>query len=266
MTPGSAWFRGLAAVAATALLAGCASDEPPQRGPGGPGGSAGPRGPMHVGPTLFVSLAGQPFRAKAGEPYPVARWFAQVDRKGDGKIDRAEVRADAAAFFKILDKNHDGVIDAFELADYEQVIAPEILGAYGGGGSNEPRAAPSQSGGGGGGGGRGGGRRGGGGYGRGSSGAQQRASDGVEQYQGAAAFSLTPDPEPVASADTALDGKITEAEFLAAVDRRFDALDTKHLGYLTLADLPKTPAQRRMAVHKPGQPGAAPPPGAPPPK
>jgi hypothetical protein len=225
---------------------------------------------MHVGPTLFVSLAGQPFRAKAGEPYPVARWFAQVDRRGDGKIDRAEVRADAEAFFKTLDKNQDGVIDAFELADYEQEIAPEILGAYGGGGNDQPRAAPTQSGGGGGGGGgggRGGGRRGGGGYGGGAaSSAQQRASDGVEQYQGAAAFSLTPDPEPVASADTALDGKITLKEFLAAVDRRFDMVDYKHLGYLTLADLPKTPAQKRMAVHKPGQPGSPPPPppGSPP--
>jgi len=197
------------------------------------------------GPTLFISLAGQPFRGEPGEPYPVVRWFAQVDRKGDGRIDRAEVRADAEAFFRTLDRNHDGVLDAFEVADYEQQIAPEILGAYGGG--NGRGGGDAVSGAEGGGHGRGGGgRRGGGsGYGAGRSAPSSSAGDGLVQFQGAAAFSLTPDPEPVASADAALDGKITLAEFLAAVDRRFDLIDVKHLGYLTLADLPKTPAQLR---------------------
>ena len=33
-------------------------------------------------------------------------------------------------------------------------------------------------------------------------------------------------------------------EFLAAADRRFDALDRQHLGYLSLQTLPKTPVQR----------------------
>ncbi len=207
------------------------------------------------GPTLFISLAGQPFRGEPDEPYPVARWFAQVDRKGDGHIDRAEVRADAEAFFRTLDRNHDGVLDAFEVADYEQQIAPEILGAYAGGGG---RGGGGSDGGGSGGGGHGHGHGHGGGGGRrgGGSGGGRPASsvsDGALQYQGAAAFSLVPDPEPVASADAALDGKITLAEFLAAVDRRFDLLDVKHLGYLTLVDLPKTPAQQRAGSPRRGR-------------
>ena len=224
------------------LLAGCASGdgEQPQglRARGDHPGGARP-----AGPTLFVSFAGQPFRAEPGEPYPVVRWFAQVDRKGDGRIDRAEVRADAAAFFRTLDRNHDGVLDAFEVADYEQLIAPEILGAYRGASGREDAGGGER-----GGRGHGGGRRGGGTPGPG-------VGDGVEQFEGAAAFSLTPDPEPVASADAALDGRITLAEFLAAVDRRFDAVDVKRQGYLTLADLPKTPAQRRADAGRRGPGG-----------
>jgi len=212
-------------------------------------GGEHPGGARSGGPTLFISLAGQPFRGEPGEPYPVARWFARVDRKGDGRIDRAEVRTDAEAFFRTLDRNHDGVLDAFEVADYEQQIAPEILGAYSGGGGRSNGGSDSGgSGGGGHGRGGGGGRRGGG---SGSGRSTSSVSDGGLQYQGAAAFSLTPDPEPVASADAALDGKITLAEFLAAVDHRFDLVDVKHLGYLTLADLPKTPAQLRAGTAHP---------------
>jgi hypothetical protein len=65
--------------------------------------------------------------------------------------------------------------------------------------------------------------------------------------QGAAVYGLLNEPEPVTATDTKLDGRITLAEFLAAADRRFDRLDTKQLGYLTLDDLPKTPAQLMAA-------------------
>jgi Ca2+-binding EF-hand superfamily protein len=57
------------------------------------------------------------------------------------------------------------------------------------------------------------------------------------------AVSLLSDPEPVSGADTALNSRITMAEWIAAADRRFDLLDTRHLGYLTreglAARLPK---------------------------
>jgi hypothetical protein len=171
-------------------------------------------------PSLFISPSGQPFRASAGEPYPVAKWFAQADKDGDGRLDRAEFRADAEAFFRALDENHDGVIDGFEVSDYEQKVAPEIAGAYGdnsgwGGRRGGRRPAPG-----------------------GESGASSAAV-----LQGAAVFGLLDEPEPVTAADLDLSGRITLSEFLTITDRRFDLLDTKHLGYLTLADLPKTPAQ-----------------------
>ena len=42
---------------------------------------------------------------------------------------RKEFRADAAAFFRVLDQNHDGVIDASEIAAYEHAV-PEIIEGF----------------------------------------------------------------------------------------------------------------------------------------
>jgi hypothetical protein len=197
---------------------------PAQTQPGGAGGvAAAPRRAARG--ALFISPMGQPFRAAAGEPYPVGRWFAQADRNGDGRIDRAEFRGDAEAFFRTLDTDHNGVIDGFEIASYEHNVVPEILGVYGASVAPEPGPRPQ---------GRGGRRRG-----KGGDGGATEALMG-----GAGFYELISEPEPVASADTNLTGKVTLADFLAAADRRFDRLDAKGLGYLTLADLPKTPVQR----------------------
>ncbi len=220
----------LAACGLVLILAACAatSEDPAKRERNGdPVRAAGHKPPP--APTVFISPSGQPFHAAAGEPYPVAKWFAQANKAGDGKLTRAEFRADAAAFFKVLDENHDGVIDGFEVNDYEQNVAPEIIGAYSGasgdggrrgrrpGGSPRPRASGIRPG---------------------------EASAGASAIlQGAAVYSLLNEPEPVTATDINLDGRITLAEFLATADKRFDKLDTKGLGYLTLADLPKTPAQ-----------------------
>ena len=62
--------------------------------------------------------------------------------------------------------------------------------------------------------------------------------------QGAGLYGLVADPEPVSAADGDLTGKITPEEWRAITDRRFAALDKTGLGYLTLATLPKTPAQK----------------------
>jgi hypothetical protein len=77
----------------------------------------------------------------------------------------------------------------------------------------------------------------------------------------------------VAASDTEFNGHITLKEFDAAADRRFAALDTKGLGYLALADLPKTPVQiaiqreaeraAKDAAKRAKAAGKAPPPGPP---
>jgi hypothetical protein len=77
---------------------------------------------------VFISPSGEPFRPGAAVPSPFEAWFRGVDVNHDGRIDRAEFRADALAFFKRLDANGDGVIDGFEITAYETTIAPELAG------------------------------------------------------------------------------------------------------------------------------------------
>ena len=73
----------------------------------------------------FISPSGEPFRS-GGPVDPFDAWFDRVDANHDGRIDRAEFRADAEAFFRVLDTNRDGVLDGFEIAAYERSIAPEL--------------------------------------------------------------------------------------------------------------------------------------------
>jgi hypothetical protein len=210
-------------------LAGCATETPYETTPK----KTLPDPPVAKNtPGLFISPSGQPFRSAPGEPYPVVLWFTQLDTKHDGKVDRAEFRADAAAFFKVLDRNHDGVVDGFELAWYEHNLVPEILGAYRGGGSGPASAEPRED---------GGHHE----HGRRGPGARQPDAFGI---QGAVAYELFPKPEPVAAADLNVDGHITLAEFLKVADQDFDILDPTGRGYLTLADLPKTPLQVQMSA------------------
>lgn len=223
----------------TAALSACASGPPIDQGPvpGGPGGQN-----LHY-PNIFVSPMGKPFRARFGEPYPVVVWFAQADSDHDGRLTREEFRADAEAFFRTLDLNHDGVIDGSEVENYEQNVAPEILPQIGrlrgdegmdprldlGDPHNTDRQRPDTQ-----------GRT----IGQGRPARPQKG----EPDQGAGLFSMLHQPEPVSAADTNFDGRITLAEFLEAADRRFDRIDKMKQGYLTLPSLPKTPVQ--IAIEK----------------
>jgi hypothetical protein len=234
---------------AVTVVCACATDAPapaPHHRHHGEGGGDGPAPAVAGrGGGLFISPMGQPYRAGPGEPYPSVAWFTAVNTAHDGKLTRKEFRADAAAFFQRIDANHDGVIDAQEITAYEHAV-PEIVEGFrpaqGGGGL----AASGQ------GGGRHGGRHGGGmgggggaGYGRGGShsSSQPAARADDTHPEGAAWFSFLSIPEPVASADRNLDGRITLQEFLEAADGRFDLLDADQKGYLTLDALPKTPVQ-----------------------
>jgi hypothetical protein len=264
MTPMRSSASTVAILACLAVsLSACAGD--PGRRPQRPGGRGAPD---KARASVFISPAGQPFRAPPGQPYPVGAWFAQADKDHDGRLTREEFRADFEAFFRVLDANSDGVIDGFELSDYEKTVAPEILsdlerptpqaqapantGGQGGGGGRGGGGG-GRGGGGGGRGGGGGGRGGGQGQGGGQGGAKAGGGQAATQLtmQGAAAFSLLNVSEPVAGADANFDGRVTLQEFLAAADRRFDMLDPKGLGYLTLGALPRTPAQIAIEGKKP---------------
>ena len=150
-------MRHQSVLSATLLLAlaGCATNGPPHRGGGH---RFGPPGDM---PRLFVSPAGQVFRAEPGAPTPIAAWFAQADTDGDGTIIYAEFQADFRRAFASFDTDHDGEIGPDEVTSYETEIFPEMAtrgrSGFGGGG-------PGMGGGGmaGGRGGRGGGHGGGG--------------------------------------------------------------------------------------------------------
>ena len=195
---------------------------------------------------LFISPSGQPFYAPITAPYPIVDWFKQADKNGDGKIDAAEFRADAEAFFNVLDRDHNGTITSGEVYIYEHQMVPAILN-QGRAAVDDPKSLlvrvqmttpgdianglpgvevdP------------GAGRTG-----RSLDGTEDKSTPDIPK-QGAAFFSLFNEPEPIMAADRNFDFKVTLKEFMAQSDRHFEKLDIKNQGYFTLADLPKTSAE-----------------------
>jgi Ca2+-binding EF-hand superfamily protein len=179
----------------------------------------------------FISPMGEPFRARAAGDDTLARWFHQADRNQDGMLTSDEMQADADRFFATLDTDHNGAIEPEELVQYEWELAPEIQV-----GSKWKRVRPAppgekasdserQ---------RGNGKR--------REGGNQvfdsRTSDGLEHgLQGAARYALLNLPEPVAAADADFNRAITLGEFRSAAMYRFQLLDTKRHGKLTLQEL-----------------------------
>jgi hypothetical protein len=233
--------RGLGALGLAGVVAGMAAAQPAPSGAHLVGGFT----------QLFISPCGEPYRGRPGDPYPVALWFKQADLNHDGVIDKAEFRADHAGFFDALDSNEDGVLDGTELGFYEHVVVPDVFGRL------LPRLGaldpPSRD-----------GARlirvqgpslspGGINDSAGQMGAKgpmpglnaKRPEEKV--LEGAAAYGLLAEPEPVMAADTDLDGRITKAEFLEAADRRFKRLDKRGDGKLTLDELPMTASQAEAA-------------------
>lgn len=252
-------LRRLLAPALLLALCACASDDEPRHG--GPGGHDGPHGGDHAGgpPSgpprvrLFISPSGEPFRGEGG----LARWFAQVDTDHDGSITLEEFRTDARHSFGVLDANHDGIIDGFELQAYERDIVPEIgVMAFDEAGAGIRLDRPRR---GGGGGGMGGGQS------RGGGGGRRSVADDPEQAlrdqmtraptaagrDGAARFSLLNEPQPISAADADVDGKVTLAEWMAQTDRRFAKLDKLKTGKLTLESLLQAQPKDQKGPPKP---------------
>jgi hypothetical protein len=188
-------------------------------------------------PQLFLSPMGEPFRAKGGEPYPAASWFARADTDRDGKIGAAEFVADAATFFRSLDKNGDAALLPDEIAAYEAVV-PEIAlyrprergerAMRGGGGDHSESAADDN------------------GRVRIAS-PKGKRDDSYGGAMGAGRYGWLNIPHPLWSADADIDRAVTSAEFAAAARRRFALLDGGKRGYLVLADLGMTPEQAERA-------------------
>jgi hypothetical protein len=238
-------------------------------------------------PNVFFSPHGRPYRAPARAPYPISDWFRTADRNGDGKLDRDEFVADAAAFFDFLDLKGNGVLDTDEISFYEHRIAPEVLGmrvmVYADGqmrvSPNEPRLwlaqwggsqygpAPGTSGP------MEGGPLGTGGAssdGPNAPGGPGQPTLGGDPHQGqiispdalpaprkdvpqtgntgAAPFSLFRVPEPVTAADSdyVVNDVVRKANFMAHAHDNFAALDSQHVGYLTLASLPQSPVEKLL--------------------
>jgi hypothetical protein len=180
---------------------------------------------------LFISPAGEPFRAPLGAPYPLATWFVRADANHDGALSQDELVKDSLAFFDSLDADHNGMLDGFEVADYEQKVAPEIL----------PRAAQFQAdsyGSLGGGLARGGGPR----AKRGWFTKPEPKGYGYSRT-GAGLYGLLNEVEPVSGSDGDLDHHVTRDEAARAARMRFALLDGDDGGALKLGDLPKTPLQ-----------------------
>jgi hypothetical protein len=245
-------YRRLLAPTLLIVLSACASNPPPDKGPGWRGGPThGDRlAPVH----LFISPSGEPFRGEDG----FTRWFDQADSNHDGSIDLAEFRADALHSFKVVDTNGDGVIDGIELQHYEHDLVPEVSSETFDTGptAGRPSGGRRSGGGGGGGGGRGGGGMGGGGHGPANDtgfgpdlSQSAPARDPRAGLMGAARYSLLNEPEPISAADADLDGKVTLKEWMTITDRRFTKLDHLKAGKLTRDSLlhpppptkPKTP-------------------------
>ena len=185
--------------------------------PGGPDGHPGWRGGGGPRGRLFISPMGEPFRSEKGGVDPVDLWFQQADSNHDGALSRDEFQKDAARWFAVLDRGHDGEIDPGDIEYYESALVPEIRvdseeapnagGDDGEGGSDSSSPKPT-----------------------------------FHVKLGAAHYSYFDYPEPVMVADTNFNRGVDPREFQRAADKRFDLLDTNHDGKIERGELPKISA------------------------
>ncbi len=221
---------GLATAASAQMGPPPSGHEQGGRGPGGPGGPHDDAIHNGFGTSIFFSPSGQPFRAKAGEPYPVAAWFAQADTNHDGKVSHDEFTADAVAFFHMLDRNHDNYISSPENTAYETNVAPEITRIDPT--ITQPVNHRSEY--------------------DPDLGVDQDPTHGKYQQsiQGASQYGLIDEPQPIRAADANFDFRISMDEWMNATTARFNILDRNGDGALTLDELPKTPAQVALEAPK----------------
>lgn len=197
----------------------------------------------------FISPMGEPFRARTKADNTLALWFGQADRNHDGNLTVDEMQADADRFFATLDTDHDQEIGPEELMAYEYEVAPEIQVNSKWRRSREQAAAETAS-----------------AATRHTRGDKLRGSglgegyDPNEPIQGAARYALLNMPQPVAAADSDFNRGITVSEFRRAATYRFQLLDTRRAGRLSLAELqglvPRAPPPGKKAKRRADEPDA----------
>lgn len=146
--------------------------------------------------------------------------FAKMDANNDGKLDQTDFEAHReqmkAMMFDKLDANHDGSVSRDEFMAFE---GPGKGHHHGMGGMGGPGM-----------GGPGMGGPGMGGTGMGGTGMGGPGMDGAGMHHGKGMRGY---PGMMMKADTDKDGAVSQAEFLAAADKRFDAADANHDGKIT---------------------------------
>jgi hypothetical protein len=194
---------------------------------------AQPREPLQI----FISPAGEPFRAPLDQPYPVDAWFKQADANADGALTRDELITDSLAFFDRLDANKDGTVDGWENGDYEKKIAPEIMSRAAlavakpkeanrpAGGRYRPTLSP---------------------YDRPRNADESGKMVADQSRAGAGLYGLLNEIQPVMGQDSDFNRRISKAEATVAAKDRFALLDKDKDGKLILATLPVTPLQKAL--------------------
>lgn len=154
-----------------------------------------------------VSPAGELLAAPTmeAETYRAAMlgWFDLADSNHDGRLDPAEMRADAERAFKLFDRNGDGFITSAEMTAY-RVESPYRANPVQGGGRIRPgrvnlTAEEAET--------------------------ASRDSDGRAQYRMGI--------DPVMSADANADFRVTLAEFLAQMAIRHGQMDRDKDGFVS---------------------------------
>lgn len=178
-------------------------------------GRTGPPSPPLVGPAVFLSPMGEPYRSE-DKLSGAEHWFVHADTDGNRRLTWAEFQADALRFFDRLDTDHDGVIGPIEIQHYETDIAPEVTvtSTYG----DISKMSVDSDG--------------------------KIKDPPYPTKLGAGRYSYVAAPEPIVAADADLDRGITKLEFLQAARRRFKALDLNGDGAITRFELPKLSAPR----------------------
>jgi hypothetical protein len=196
------------------------------------GGSASPPAPRGQ---LFISPAGEPFRSPEGAPYPTADWFLKADSNGDGQLTLPEFIADGMRYFRLLDSNRNGELEASEIDAYEaSVLAPLTPrpGARGNAPGEEKaaEARPIQM---------------------PATAAQRRQRPDPARPRGAGLYGIINIRQPVKAADQDMNSRVSTQEWEKILGSRFTLLDKANRGYLTLDDLPPTPWQEMQPGYKP---------------